>query len=211
VYPAASTITFTDLVDNPNPYNILQDSSTPVRCTLIFDPNGHPKFGGFKRAVLGHTSLPAIGSTRVCIKQCFYRNSGSTEKHLYDNTLQIKKLSGEINCIRWATAIMRLVYDFVDSELEARGPPPFDIPRMRFINVALAVAQNEQRDVYMLEEEIGPRDGAFHKYMTNNSAIPLPTLDPERRSRAEFLAFAQHVQYHTTKQMVFVSDFQGKF
>ena len=104
---------------------------------------------------------------------------------------------------------MRLVYEFVDSELCIRGPPPFELPRMRFVNAALAVAQNEQRDVYMLEEEISDVDGSFEKYLTNNSAIPLPTMDPKRRSRAEFLAFAQHVQYQQTKQMVFVLDFQG--
>jgi hypothetical protein len=211
VYPATTSIaTFAELVDNPRSYNILQDSGAPLRCDLIFDPSSKPKFGGFKRAVFGHTSVTVIGSQRVCIKQCFYRNPGSTDKHLYGKNDQIEKLCGEINCIRWAAAAMHLVYEFIDFELAAYGPAPFEIPRMRFVNVALAVAQNSEQDIYLLEERIGDDDGEFRKYIPNNSALPLPTSNADERVRADFLSFAQHVQYNKTKQMIFVSDFQGE-
>jgi hypothetical protein len=90
------------------------------------------------------------------------------------------------------------------------GKPPFEIPQMRFVNAALAVAQNTKHDTYMLEEVIDEAtDGGFVKYIGNGSAKPYRQSNNDLARRGQFLAFAQHVQYLKTKHLAFVGDFQG--
>jgi hypothetical protein len=192
----------------------MDDTISPTKCDIIYDPDGHAKYGGFKHAIFGHTSIPILDSSgRVCIKQCWYADSSDelSTRHLYDSASQIKQLSRDINCSRWATAAMDLVYDFIAKESETRSSPPFDIPQLRYVKVALAIAENVTRDTFLLEEVIDDRmDGPFIKYIGNGSAVPIQLAVKERAHVADFLAFSQHVQYERTKKMAFVSDFQGK-
>ena len=58
-----------------------------------------------------------------------------------------------------------------------------------------------------MAEELIP--GPFVKYTNNTSPEPLPNLSPDEEYRAEFLCFAQHVQWEKTGQLAFISDFQG--
>jgi hypothetical protein len=62
----------------------------------------------------------------------------------------------------------------------------------------------------MLEELIGESDGGFLKYINNTEAVPLSTMDTQRKERGDFLAFTQHVQYNKTMNLAFVSDQQGR-
>lgn len=208
VFPAKPA-TFQSLLTNPKTYNVKDDSISPTKCELIYDPDGLAKFGGFKRALFGHTSIPILNSSsRICIKQCYYPDKGSTTRHIYDSASQVNFLSRDINCSRWATASMEIVYEFIAHS--KCGTPPFEIPKMRYVKVALAIAENNTRDTFLLEEVIDDDlDGPFVKYIGNGSAVPIRLASPDRAHIAAFLAFAQHVQYEKTKKMVFVADFQG--
>ena len=133
--------TLSSLLANPKTYDVMHDSISPTKCDIIYDPDDHAKYGGFKCAILGHTSIPILDqSGRVCIKQCWYADDlkDSSVRHLYDSASQIKQLSCDINCSRWATASMDLVYNFIEKESKMRGFPCFDILKLRYVKVALA-------------------------------------------------------------------------
>ncbi|KAH7909103.1 hypothetical protein BJ138DRAFT_1011500 [Hygrophoropsis aurantiaca] len=187
----------------------------PLSVTLIFNPKDKGKWGGFKKALFGHTSPPVLGPDGyacICLKQCFYTAANSTTRHIYDNLRQIRELNGEIKCLKWAIALMRLVYDFIDAELQVRTGMPFEIPQVRFVEAALATTTDQFKGAttYLVEEMIDEKtDGKFVKYISNERAAPRPLADPESVRIADFLAFAQHVQYRKTKKLAFVSDFQG--
>ena len=211
LYPTL-TMSFSELVAHPRPFNAVTDCADPTRLDLILNPNASPKYGGFKKATFGHTSRPVVGtSSRICLKQCWYQCKITGARITFDNPTQVVKLSSEINCLRWASALMDLVYKFMAAHLKSRNAtPPFKIPKMRFIDTALAIAENSGHDTYMIEEIIDEAvDGEFIKYIGNSSAKPFQHFDSDVSHRANFLAFCQHVQYSKTKQLAFVGDFQG--
>jgi len=113
LYPM-STKTFNWLVSNPKPFDPIMDCDVPMRMDLIFNPEASSKFGAFKKAMFAHTCQLLLGDlTNVCIKQCWYMCPVSRTRLLYDNHTQVTKLSLEINCLRWGSALMKLVYDFI--------------------------------------------------------------------------------------------------
>jgi len=119
-------------------------------------------------------------------------------------------LSGELNCIRWATGLQEIVDNLIAAFITQNGAPPFEIPQMRFVRAALAIVANETHDTYMIEEVIDDAaEGRFVKYIGNSSAKPLKNLTGDEAYRAQFLAFSQHVQYIKTKGLAFIADYQG--
>ena len=186
----------------------MKDSEGPTGLTLTYNPNALSKYGSFKKALFGHLSHAIISkSTAVCIKQCWYLDKASGSRLVYDKYTQIAKLSAEINCLRWASALMGIVYTFINKHVETHGAPPFEIPSMRFVKNALLIGDAK---AYMVEEVIDEEtDGIFVKYIGNGSVIPLDFLTGPAAYRAKFLAFAQHVQYLKTKGLAFIGDFQG--
>jgi len=211
LYPTAAT-TFVSLIDQARQFDAINDSEGSIAVTMIYNPKATPKYGSFKQALFGQLSHPVFaGSTSVCIKQCWYLCKASGNQLLYDNHTQITKLSSEINCMRWASALMGIVYDFVEKSIAIYGEPPFAIPKMRFVKNALVIADST-REAYMVEEVIDEgADGMFVKYIGNGSVKPFDFLSGEAANRAQFLSFAQHVQYMKTKNLAFIGDFQGKF
>jgi hypothetical protein len=209
LYPTAET-TFSSLIIHARPFDAIKDCEGPSGLSLIYNPNAVPKYGSFKRASFGHLSCPIFsGSTSVCIKQCWYLCKASGARLVYDNRTQITKLSAEINCLRWAAALMGIVYDFIDKYTKIHGEPSFIIPKMRYVKSALAIV-DMTHETYMVEEVIDEAvDGAFMKYIGNGSVKPLDLLSDAAAYRAEFLAFSQHVQYMKTKGLAFIGDFQG--
>jgi hypothetical protein len=211
LYPTAET-TFSGLIINARPFDAIKDCKGPTGLSLIYNPHAAPKYGAFKRASFGHLSSPIFsgGSTSVCIKQCWYLCRASGASLVYDNHTQITKLSAEINCLRWAAALMGIVYDFINKYTKIHGEPSFMIPEMRFVKSALAIVDTTH-ETYMIEEVIDEAvDGEFVKYIGNGSVKPLYFLSGTAAYRAEFLAFSQHVQYMKTKGLAFIGDFQGK-
>ena len=188
---------------------------------LVYDPLAGAKVGTFKKAQFGVLYNPMDGKStpkRVCLKQCIRRSPPTTaigpsrhEVIVYDNRKQAELLTTEINCLSWARGLMGLVYDFLHYGVARYGPPPQPIPEMSFVSASLAVGVDGPRDTFLLEDVIDrQKEGKFVKYISNNSAKPVVfENDPERTQIAQFLAFCQHVQYIRTRNLAFVSDFQG--
>ena len=165
IYPTADT-KFSNLIIQARTFEAIKDCKGPSRLSLIYNPQAALKYGSFKRASFGHLSSSIFSgseSTSVCIKQCWYLCKASGDRLVYDNQNQITKLSAEINCLRWAEALMGIVYSFIKKHMEIHGEPSFSIPEMRFVKSALAVV-NTTHETFMLEEvidEVG--DGIFMK------------------------------------------------
>jgi hypothetical protein len=212
IYPMAET-TFSSLIIHARTFDAINDCNGPTRLSLIYNPQAAQKYGSFKRASFGHLSSSVFSgseSTSVCIKQCWYLCKASGARLVYDNHTQITKLSAEINCLRWAAALMGIVYDFINKYTKIHGEPSFTVPDMRFVKSALAVVDTTH-ETYMIEEVIDEAvDGAFMKYIGNGSVKPLDFLSGTAAYRAEFLSFSQHVQYMKTKGLAFIGDFQGE-
>lgn len=103
------------------------------------------------------------------------------------------KLSAEINYLCWASALMGIVYDFVDKYIQTHGHPSFMILRMHLIKNALAIVDTTH-NIYMVKEVIDEAvHGAFVGYIGNGSVKPYEFFDGPAAYWAEFLAFSQHV------------------
>jgi hypothetical protein len=182
------------------------------------------KAGGFKLASFGTSDYPMFGGQdrviEICAKQTFYNKKkvmerGGKQVELtqnipYDGPKQAQDIMMEVVCLVWALALFDLVYSFVDMELKKKGPAPFEIPRMRFVEGAFAIEKEGDKQVFLLEELIGKdSEGRFRKYLNNTSPVPLTFNNEDDIHRAQFLGFTQHVQYYKTKRLAFVSDLQG--
>jgi hypothetical protein len=213
-YPTAN-ITFSELVTHARAFDAIRDCSGSLVFTLIYNPRAKPKYGAFKQTIFGnvdHGGHSALwNSTSVAIKQCFYTSPSTSTRVLYDKHTQLTKLTAELNCLRWASALMGIVYNFIDEHKATNGlSPSFLIPEMAFVRSTLAISETDQ-EVFLLEEVIDEAvEGPFIKYIGNGSVQPYNFLKSEERRRGEFLSFCQHLQYLKTKGLAFVGDFQGK-
>ncbi|KAF9555575.1 hypothetical protein CPC08DRAFT_603542, partial [Agrocybe pediades] len=132
------------------------------------------------------------------------------------------KVHTEATNLGWASSLLRFSYHFIDDFVN-RHPeslPPFDIPRFRFVEGAIAYAEKpvevgsskapvtSHRAVYLLEELI-PSDKPFLKYIHNGEAVPLQDTWEPGYEIGVFLCFIQHVQFAQTHGQAYVSDFQG--
>ena len=98
-------------------------------------------------------------------------------------------------------------------------PPPFDIPRVCFVDAGLALSYapgvtryskvGSIHTAFLIEEFIEGGNN-FIKYIHNSSATPLLDPDEEGYELALFFSFAQHVQFVKTGGLAFISDFQGE-
>jgi hypothetical protein len=196
----------------------------PLSTTLRLDLSASKvKKGGFKIAAFGTstTNLFKSNGMDICAKRTYHINERVIEKNgtltmesvniPYDGRKQFQNLSMEITCTVWAQALLDLVYSFISQE----GQPPFNLPKFRFVESALAMERSledsKQNNVVFLVEEViaEEKQVPFRKYLNNVSPIPLMMTCKEDEDRAMFLAFSQHVQYWKTKKQVFVSDYQG--
>ena len=213
VYPTAY-ITFSELVTHARGFDAIRDCPGALDIALLYNLRAKPKYGAFKQTIFGYFDRPALwSSTSVAIKQCFYMKSttGQSVRVLHDKHTQLKKLSTELNCLRWASALMGIVYSFINDHKSTTGlSPSFQVPEMAFVKSALAISETDQ-EVFLLEEVIDETvEGPFIKYIGNGSVRAYNYLEGERHRLGEFLTFCQHVQFLKTKELAFVGDFQGK-
>lgn len=199
-----------------------------IRLILDMSPAGNHRKGAFKLAYFGKSSQPLFsGDINICAKQSFYRKTKTVTRKdgraveirqdiPYDGIKQAQDLIMEVTCLKWAHALLNMVYAFIDEwmDLHPKGKfPELSIPQMRFVDAGLAIEQlkkpGEQR-CFLVEEVISTTEGSFKKYLNNASAVPCHFVDEGDNERAEFLAFAQHVQYVKTKKRAYVADFQGQ-
>ncbi|KAG1858116.1 hypothetical protein F4604DRAFT_1684996 [Suillus subluteus] len=179
----------------------------------------------------GHpeTELGSRPQRNVAVKRPFYKNyplgSSNTPGNFTIGRYVIKeemaKLFREANVLYWAGSLLQFAYDFIDHCIyRSTEPPPFDIPRLRFVDAGLAVSYaqtppttsyqkskaNIPRSGYLVEELIS---GDFLKYIHNMDCQPMLDPDEPGYEIAEFLACTQHIQYVKTGGLAFISDYQG--
>ncbi|KIJ08082.1 hypothetical protein PAXINDRAFT_89386 [Paxillus involutus ATCC 200175] len=139
----------------------------------------------------------------------------------YSTTDELEKVFCEANVLYWAKALMKMTYDFIERNLgKAKEPPPFEIPRIRFVEAGLVLAYAQTTKglrgpragtvsiAYLAEEEIKSDEG-FVKYIHNGDCTPIPEPHEPGYDIALFLAFTQHVQYLKTSGLAYISDYQG--
>ncbi|RXW22094.1 hypothetical protein EST38_g3761 [Candolleomyces aberdarensis] len=152
------------------------------------------------------------GAKVVAKRPYQYEEGALTRLPVTDELIDI---GNECNILVWASALLNLVYDYMDSVVfQKKMKPSFSCPQLAFVragfshtvspngsstaNKASIKALRSQKGIspsirlgYLLEEKI---EGNFTKYIHNV---------------AEFLCFTQHVQYMKTGKLAFVSDYQG--
>ncbi|KAG2751397.1 hypothetical protein P692DRAFT_201686544, partial [Suillus brevipes Sb2] len=157
--------------------------------------------GGFKTAHPGWLSLTplvesglgSIPGQNVAVKRPFHKVFPSASSFMYkigrfSSVDEIAKLFKEANVLYWSCSLQQLTYAFIDRCIAASDePPPFNIPRVRFIDAGLAFSYS-QRDSkptragsktgskcagYLVEELIEGGSDTFLKFIHNMDANPL--------------------------------------
>jgi len=175
------------------------------------------KEGSFKTAHPGKIEFqggfnPFIDG-KVCVKQVYERKEGSAAIVRLKGRDELEKLSAECNCLRWASILLDLTYQFINREVEKRGKLSLPIPILRFPCSMIAIVRDSSKEkVFLVEEWFDLVDGPpFHKYLGNRFLEPCvpSTASPKAHQIADFLLFAQHVQWEKTGGLAFTSDYQG--
>jgi hypothetical protein len=158
--------------------------------------------------------LPPFTTDSVCIKQIYSsRGEGKEGIARLKGQYELRALLTECNCLWWASLLLDLTYKFIAREIEKKGRSPTQpIPKLQFTEAMIAVVQGEEK-VFLVEEWIHTNEEGrqFIKYINNH--LPTSCLSiyapPKAFGIAEFLIFAQHVQWQKTKFAAFTSDYQG--
>ncbi|KIO01737.1 hypothetical protein M404DRAFT_149449 [Pisolithus tinctorius Marx 270] len=150
---------------------------------------------------------PYINDHPVEVKPPFTRYALQDESNI---------LYHEANALYWAKALLQMTYQFIDCAVkDTKVPPPFEIPRLRFVDAGLLFAYSDPSSIvnvaYLVEELIHTSsDDEFVKYIHNGDVAPCFLLDTKAEEITDFLAFTQHIQYIMTGGQVYISDYQGK-
>lgn len=169
--------------------------------------------GAFKTAHPGRictpdAAIPTCFGQKICVKQVYWRNSKKSISR-YRGPAELGKIVMEVNCLDWATILLDLTYRFIEEQVVGRGDPTEGIPRLRFVRAMLADVESDQK-CFLIEEWV-EGTGTFTKYINNGRPVSCVQADApaEVHRIAEFLCFAQHVQYNLTYGLAFTSDYQG--
>jgi len=152
--------------------------------------------------------IPTCFAQKICVKQSYRQGSGHTISR-YRSSEAHGKLVKEIVCLDWATILLDLTYGFIEGAVAEYGQPLGGIPQLRFVRAMLADAPSI-RAHFLIEEWIGD-NVEFVKYINNGRPVSCAGVDASEEVHriAEFLCFAQHVQYNKTHGLVYTSDYQG--
>jgi hypothetical protein len=166
-----------------------------------------------------NSELVPFTSSTVCVKQMYERkgpgNSGNGAISRLKGHLELEALLVECNCLRWASILMDLTYQFVAREVKTRGEPPHPIPTLHFTRVMIALVRDlPTSKAFLVEEWINTDDGdhRFVKYLNNRVPHHISdsvTQTPKAWEITNFLIFAQHVQWKKSQYLAFTSDYQG--
>ncbi|KAG6825843.1 hypothetical protein H0H92_002229 [Tricholoma furcatifolium] len=220
VYLPPTGMTLKELVDKPKALSRVTEF--PSKRTTLSYHDVSPAAGSFKASIRGQTSQPLFDEERVavCLKRAYVPRPGnatpsSVAIEYHEGPKQVELLTIELNCLGWASALMEDAYQFMDQVDAVKGPPPFEVPRMSFVQAGLAIS-DDRETVFLVEQYIPQSESQgnyFCKYLNNGSHKPRQFgqsgLQKIKSDRAVFLSFVQHVQYVRTGGSVFVSDFQG--
>ncbi|KAG1887660.1 hypothetical protein F4604DRAFT_1674848 [Suillus subluteus] len=228
----------TDLLLNEDHHAFSVDMAESSIGQLMIDTSteGFIGIGGFKTANAGWLTLTAppktgLGSVtrhKVVVKRPFDKifptnvKAGPYKVGRYSLADELWKLFREANVLYWSKSLLKLTYDFIDHSIASSPePPPFMVPRVRFVEAGLALCHNQggskpgaktgsTRAVFLLEELIEGGDDIFVKFIHNMDANPLLDELDYGYDMAEFFVFTQHVQYVKTGKLAFISDYQDR-
>lgn len=174
--------------------------------------------GAFKTSHKGRIDFnppdaaPYFEDVTVCVKQLYSRTAGGALTR-HTGRGEVEALFQECRCLDWANILLQLTYDFIEEALLERAAPTFDIPQLRVVRSMLAISNVVKEKAFLVEEWIDTSKDKFLKYINNGmpvSCVP-PNAPKHIHERAEFLCFAQHVQWRKTGYKAFTSDYQGAF
>ncbi|KAG1740962.1 hypothetical protein EDB19DRAFT_1974957 [Suillus lakei] len=228
-----------DILKNPGYRSFQLDPTQSMigRLTVNSSSRSMLGAGGFKTAHPGwltltplvESGLGSIPGQNVAVKRPFHKVFPSASSFMYkighfSSADEIAKLFKEANVLYWSRSLLQLTYAFIDRCIASSDePPPFSIPRVRFVDAGLAFSYS-QRDSkptrmgskpgstcagYLVEELIEGGSDTFLKFIHNMDSNPLLDEDDYRNKVASFFAFTQHVQYVKTGGLAFISDYQG--
>ncbi|KAG1780383.1 hypothetical protein EV702DRAFT_964448, partial [Suillus placidus] len=156
------------------------------------------------------TPQPAILLVEeVVAKRVFFWKGQRKGHQCFAREDELARTLNEANCLYWGAALMGMTCTFIDEMLET-GKVPKDIedliPHLRLVYAALTVPVDTKNSNvganYLVEEKIS---GKFLKYINNDSAVPVHGLHAKEANIALFLCFVQHIQYHLSNHMVYIS------
>jgi len=162
--------------------------------------------------VLDDGELPQSLSSKVCVKQVYFSLPGSTGIRRYHGAEEQSLVAMEVLCLDWAIVLLDLTYGFIEKLESKHGRFPGVIPHLRFVNAATAEFQEGPKKKYFLIEEwIDTSKTPFTKYINNGLPVSCVPQDApiEVKNTANFLCFAQHVQFLLSGGSVYTSDYQG--
>ncbi|KAJ7573758.1 hypothetical protein C8J56DRAFT_903000 [Mycena floridula] len=117
------------------------------------------------------------------------------------NANQLRDLSMELEgrTLAFGHSLWQLVDNYTDKALFNKGytkdTAPISIPSFHYVDAATLIKAVKFK---------------FRKYMGNGNAKRPPRMaDDEDNKRAEYLMYAQHIQYLKTGKLAFAADFQG--
>lgn len=211
--------TFEDIISSALAfkYGTINDA-TPIRVTHC--PSILLGIGAFKTTYEGTiatdeevhtTNILLDGSGVVAIKR-LYRKQQDRQVRL-SRANELTRCDMEAKILQMADALTRLVYIWMrdqekEKALSAESRPV--IPDLRFVAAGVVVCTGASGPVYFVEELI-TQHSKFAKYIGNTVSVPISGLTRAKDILyAEFLCFAQHVQYIVTGCRAFVSDYQGE-
>lgn len=170
--------------------------------------------GTFKTAHPGRVlfpteDIPDCFNQKICVKQLYWQKSVGGPITRYRGDDEYRKLVKELICLDWATILLDLTYKFIEVAVEEYGEPFGGIPKLRFVRTMLA--KDTQSNKHFLVEEWLEESFGFIKYINNGHPVSCVQADAPKEAHqiAEFLCFAQHVQYNQTNGLAYTSDYQG--
>jgi len=169
--------------------------------------------GTFKTAhpsqiLMPTVDIPACFAGKICVKQVYQKKSSGTIGHMRGKQEHAKILQ-ELICLDWGAILLDLTYQFVEEAAVEYGNPPGEVPSLRFVRTMLAEDHSNEKS-FLVEEWIDNGAG-FVKYINNGHPVACvqPDAPKEDHEIAEFLCFAQHVQFNETNGLAYTSDYQG--
>ncbi|KAG2337201.1 hypothetical protein BDR05DRAFT_858948, partial [Suillus weaverae] len=160
--------------------------------------------GGFKTAHPGWltlasnipmTGLGSVPHQKVVVKRPFIKvyppngpSAGTYKIGRYAMADELSKQYKEASVLYWANLLLDLTYAFINHCVAASSnPPPFEIPRLRFIHAGLALSflpgqvviakpgakACSMRAAFLLEELIPGGQDTFVKFIHNTDCNPL--------------------------------------
>lgn len=155
-------------------------------------------------------ALPHSLTGAVCVKQFYFTVGGNTSLKRYRGLDEQSLIFTEALCLDWAVILLDLTYAFIEEFQSMHGGFQGCIPTLCFVEAAIVDCQAGAK-YFLVEEWIDTAKAPFTKYINNGLPVPCVPRDAsvEVRNTADFLCFAQHVQFKFTEGLVYTSDYQG--